>query len=63
MSSPTYLGNYSIANSARVGLQLRIAVHTGEAYAAVFGKSMLAFDLLGPDVVFLRRLRSATLSG
>uniref|UniRef100_A0A5K3FDV8 adenylate cyclase n=1 Tax=Mesocestoides corti TaxID=53468 RepID=A0A5K3FDV8_MESCO len=54
----------SISSSARVRLEARIAIHTGEAYAAVLGQSMLTFDLLGPDLVHLRRhLRGAAQSG
>ncbi|VDD82735.1 unnamed protein product [Mesocestoides corti] len=67
--SPNYhvclrLLTLSISSSARVRLEARIAIHTGEAYAAVLGQSMLTFDLLGPDLVHLRRhLRGAAQSG
>ncbi|VDN95996.1 unnamed protein product [Rodentolepis nana] len=54
----------SISNAAHVHLEARIAIHTGEAYAAVLGQSMLTFDLLGADVFHLRRqLRAAAKPG
>lgn len=54
----------SISNAARIQLEARIAIHTGEAYAAVLGQSMLTFDLLGADVFHLRRhLRTAAKPG
>ncbi|KAM3181755.1 hypothetical protein ACTXT7_013754 [Hymenolepis weldensis] len=54
----------SVSNAARVQLEARMAIHTGEAYAAVLGQSMLTFDLLGADVFHLRRhLRTAAKPG
>ncbi|KAM7533911.1 hypothetical protein Aperf_G00000106942 [Anoplocephala perfoliata] len=54
----------SISNAARIQLEARIAIHTGEAYAAVLGQAMLTFDLLGADVFHLRRhLRTAAKPG
>nr|CDS30790.2 adenylate cyclase [Hymenolepis microstoma] len=54
----------SISNAAHVHLEARMAIHTGEAYAAVLGQSMLTFDLLGADVFHLRRqLRTAAKPG
>lgn len=54
----------SISNSARIQLEARMAIHTGEAYAAVLGQSALTFDLLGADVFHLRRhLRAAAKPG
>ncbi|VEL08731.1 unnamed protein product, partial [Protopolystoma xenopodis] len=46
-----------LSNSARVHLSLRVAVHTGSAYAAVFGHSGIQFDLVGSDIALLTRLR------
>lgn len=59
-----FLPARSISNSARIQLEARIGIHTGEAYAAVMGRTMLTFDLLGADVFHLRRhLRTAAKPG
>ncbi|KAL5105698.1 Ca 2 calmodulin-responsive adenylate cyclase [Taenia crassiceps] len=54
----------SLSNAARIKLEARMAIHTGEAYAALLGQSALTFDLLGADVFHLRRhLRTAAKPG
>ncbi|KAF6780061.1 hypothetical protein AHF37_00384 [Paragonimus kellicotti] len=46
-----------LAEMANVQLELKVAVHTGTAYAAVLGRSRLGFDLTGDDVNYTSHLR------
>ncbi|KAF5404564.1 hypothetical protein PHET_01971, partial [Paragonimus heterotremus] len=48
-----------LAEMANVQLELKVAVHTGTAYAAVLGRSRLGFDLTGDDVTYTSHLRQA----
>ncbi|KAL3312793.1 Adenylate cyclase type 5 [Cichlidogyrus casuarinus] len=53
----------SIGESAKVNLALNIAINTGTAYAAVFGRSRIAFDVIGEDIVLLNRMINVTKPG
>ncbi|VDP69454.1 unnamed protein product [Echinostoma caproni] len=46
-----------LAQMTNMQLELRVAVHTGTAYAAVLGRSRLGFELTGTDVDFVSQLR------
>ncbi|CAH8655002.1 unnamed protein product [Dicrocoelium dendriticum] len=46
-----------LSEMSGVKLELRIAVHTGTAYAAVLGRTRLGFELTGDDVLYVSALR------
>ncbi|GAA33861.2 Ca(2+)/calmodulin-responsive adenylate cyclase [Clonorchis sinensis] len=50
-----------LAEMANVQLELRVAVHTGTAYAAVIGRTRLGFELTGHDVLYTSCLRQSAI--
>ncbi|TGZ60052.1 hypothetical protein CRM22_008754 [Opisthorchis felineus] len=50
-----------LAEMANVQLELRVAVHTGTAYAAVIGRTRLGFELTGDDVLYTSCLRQSAI--
>ncbi|CAL8067935.1 unnamed protein product [Calicophoron daubneyi] len=48
-----------LSEVANAHLELRVAVHTGTAYAAVLGRTRLGFELTGDDIIYVNSIKQA----